>query len=60
MPAADSISAGLNTVLAVELRSFPQYVRWSRPWVPPGHEGEVVALEKIVTEQDAIAERIFE
>lgn len=59
MPATASISV-LNTVLAVALRSFPQYLRWSRPWVPPGHEQELAALEKIVTEQDAFADRIFE
>jgi bacterioferritin (cytochrome b1) len=58
LPAADSIAA-LNTVLGVELRSFPQYMRWSRPWVPPGHERDIAALEKIVTEQDALAERVF-
>jgi bacterioferritin (cytochrome b1) len=59
MPATASISV-LNTVLAVALRSFPQYLRWSRPWIPPGHEHELTALEKIVTEQDAFADRIFE
>ncbi len=59
MPATESIAA-LNTVLAVELRSFPQYLRWSRPWVPPGHERELAALEKIVTEQEAFAERVFD
>ncbi len=59
MPAADSIAA-LNTVLGVELRSFPQYLRWSRPWVPPGHEGDIEALERMVKEQDALAERVFD
>jgi len=59
MPAADSIAA-LNAVLGVELRSFPQYLRWSRPWVPPGHERSIAALEKIVSEQDALAERVFD
>ncbi len=59
MPATESIAA-LNTVLAVELRSFPQYLRWSRPWVPPGHERQLAALEKIVTEQEAFAERVFD
>jgi bacterioferritin (cytochrome b1) len=59
MSAADSIAA-LNTVLGVELRSFPQYLRWSRPWVPPGHEQAIAELEKIVTEQDALAERVFD
>jgi bacterioferritin (cytochrome b1) len=59
MPATDTISA-LNIVLGVELRSFPQYLRWSRPWVPPGHERDITALEKIVTEQDTLAERTFD
>ncbi len=59
MPATESIAA-LNRVLGVVLRSFPQYLRWSRPWVPPGHEAELEALERIVNEQEAFAERIFE
>ncbi len=59
MPATESIAA-LNRVLGVVLRSFPQYLRWSRPWVPPGHERVLEALERIVTEQEAFAERIFD
>ena len=59
MPATDTIAV-LNRVLGIVLRSFPQYLRWSRPWVPPGHERQLEALEKNVTEQDAFAERIFE
>ena len=59
MSAADSITA-LNRVLGVVLRSFPQYLRWSRPWVPPGHERVLAALEQIVTDQEAFAERIFD
>ena len=59
MSAADSITA-LNRVLGVVLRSFPQYLRWSRPWVPPGHEQVLAALEQIVTDQEAFAERIFD
>src|SRR3989304_1040865 len=58
MSATESIAA-LNTVLATVLRSFPQYLRWSRPWVPPGHEQELETLEKIATEQDEFAERLF-
>jgi bacterioferritin (cytochrome b1) len=58
MPTTDTIAV-LNRVLAVVLRSFPQYLRWSRPWVPPGHERELETLEKIATEQDEIAERLF-
>ena len=59
MSATESIAA-LNTVLATVLRSIPQYLRWSRPWVPPGHERELSTLEKIVNEQDAFAERVFD
>jgi len=59
MPTTDTIVV-LNRVLAIVLRSFPQYLRWSRPWVPPGHERELETLEKIVTEQEAFAERLFE
>jgi bacterioferritin (cytochrome b1) len=59
MSANDSITA-LNRVLGVVLRSFPQYLRWSRPWVPPGHERVLEALERIVTDQEAFAERIFD
>ncbi|MGD9635635.1 MAG: ferritin-like domain-containing protein [Pirellulales bacterium] len=56
---AESIAA-LNRVLATALRSFPQYLRWSRPWVPPGHERVLEALERIVTEQDAMAEKVYD
>jgi bacterioferritin (cytochrome b1) len=59
MPASESIAA-LNIVLGVELRSFPQYLRWSRPWVPPGREREIETLERMVKEQDALAERVFD
>lgn len=56
---AESIAA-LNRVLATALRSFPQYLRWSRPWVPTGHERVLEALERIVSEQDALAERVYD
>jgi bacterioferritin (cytochrome b1) len=59
MPSEDSIAA-LNVVLATVLKSFPQYLRWSRPWVPPGHEQILATLEKIVVEQDALADRAYE
>jgi bacterioferritin (cytochrome b1) len=56
---SESIAA-LNVALATVLKSFPQYLRWSRPWVPPGHEAELAALEKIVVEQDKFAERLYD
>ena len=59
MSNAESIDA-LNRVLGTILRSFPQYLRWSRPWVPPGHERVLETLERIVSEQDALAERVFD
>lgn len=59
MPSTETIAV-LNRVLAIVLRSFPQYLRWSRPWISPGHERDLEALEKIVTEQDELAERLFE
>jgi bacterioferritin (cytochrome b1) len=59
MPATESIDV-LNKVLGIVLRSFPQYLRWSRPWVPPGHERALEVLEKIVVEQEGFAERIFD
>jgi hypothetical protein len=48
----------LNRLLAIHCRSFVQYLRWSRPYVPPGHEEELDALESIAANQDAMAERI--
>ncbi len=52
-------SAVLNKVLTVVLRSFPQYLRWARPWVPSGHEKELQSLETIVIEQDLFADKIY-
>lgn len=48
----------LNRLLAIHCRSFVQYLRWSRPHVPPGHEDEVETLAAIASDQDALAERI--
>jgi hypothetical protein len=48
----------LNRLLAIHCRSFVQYLRWSRPHVPPGREDEVETLSAIASDQDALAERI--
>ena len=48
----------LNRLLAIETRSFPQYLQFSRPYVPPGHEHLVEAIQSIVADQNALAERI--
>jgi hypothetical protein len=48
----------LNRLLAIHCRSFVQYLRWSRPHVPPGHDEELETLAAIAADQDAMAERI--
>jgi hypothetical protein len=54
---ADAIHL-LNRLLAIHCRSFPQYLRYSRPHVPPGRTDELEALEAVAIDQDALAERI--
>lgn len=48
----------LNRLLAIHCRSFPQYLRWSRPHVPEGRGQELEAFEAIALDQDIMAERI--
>jgi len=48
----------LNRLLAIMDRSFPQYLQYSRPYVPPGRDELVETLESIVSDQNAICERI--
>jgi hypothetical protein len=48
----------LNRLLAIHCRSFVQYLRWSKPHVPPGHEDELDTLAAIAADQDALAERV--
>jgi hypothetical protein len=48
----------LNRLLAIHCRSFVQYLRWSKPYVPPGHEDELDTLAAIAADQDALAERV--
>jgi hypothetical protein len=48
----------LNRLLAIHCRSFVQYLRWSRPHTPPGHEDELDTLAAIAADQDVLAERI--
>ena len=48
----------LNRLLAIHCRSFPQYLRWSRPHVPAGRGEELETLEAIALDQDVMAERI--
>jgi hypothetical protein len=48
----------LNRVLAILERSFTQYLRYAKPYVPPGREDIEQSLAEIVAGQDALAERI--
>jgi hypothetical protein len=48
----------LNRVLAILQRSFPQYLRYARPYIPPGREDVMATIDEIVAGQDALAERV--
>ncbi len=48
----------LNRLLAIVGRSFPQYLQFSRPYVPPGRDSLIEAIESIAYDQNAICERI--
>jgi hypothetical protein len=57
MPSSDTIDT-LNRVLAILQRSFPQYMRWARPFIPPGRENIMQSIEIIAAGQDLLAERV--
>jgi len=59
MPTADTIAV-LNRVLAILRRSFTQYARYSRPYVPPSRARAMETLTNIAAEQDALAERVVD
>ena len=48
----------LNRVLAILCRSFPQYLQFSRPYVPSGNDQILETLEEIVSGQNALADRV--
>jgi hypothetical protein len=57
MPSPDTINV-LNRVLEILERSFPQYLRYARPYIPPGRENIMQTIEQIVAGQDALADRV--
>lgn len=57
MPSSDTITI-LNRVLEILERSFPQYMRWARPYIPPGREAIMQTIHQITAGQDALAERV--
>jgi hypothetical protein len=56
-PSPDTIET-LNRVLVLLQRSFPQYLRYARPYIPPGREEVMQTIDEIVTCQDSLAARI--
>jgi len=48
----------LNRLLAIHCRSFPQYLRYSAPYVRPDRVDVVETLASIADDQDAMADRI--
>jgi hypothetical protein len=50
----------LNHLLAVVGKSFPQYLRYSRPYLPLGREGVMEIVQTIVHDQDVFTDRIRE
>ncbi len=48
----------LNRLLAIVGRSFPQYLKHSRPYVPPGRAELVEAIDSLVADQNGLADRI--
>jgi bacterioferritin (cytochrome b1) len=57
MPSPDSVDV-LNRVMVLLVRSFPQYVRYARPYIPPGRETVMQTIDQIVAGQEALAERL--
>ena len=57
MPSPETTSV-LNRVLVILERSFPQYLRYARPYIPQGREHIMQTIQQIVTGADALAERV--
>jgi len=57
MSSPDTINV-FNRVLAILERSFPQYLRYARPYIPPGRENVMSTIEQIVAGQDGLAKRV--
>lgn len=50
----------LGQVLAMQLRSFPQYLAHARPYVPPGREEVLAVFRDITMDQSLMAGRLLE
>ena len=51
-------AATLNQLLAILCRSFPQYLKFSRPYVPPGRSDVAETLDTVAADQDVLVDRI--
>jgi hypothetical protein len=59
MPSSDTIQT-LNRVLELLQRSFPQYLRYARPYIPPGRQKVMETIEEITKCQDSLAARLIQ
>ena len=48
----------LNRLLVIVSRSFPRYIQYARPYIPPGRREASEAIDAIITDQEGIAGRI--
>ena len=48
----------LNRLLAIVGRSFPQYLKYSRPYIPPGRDNLMEAIVALVSDQNGMVERL--
>jgi hypothetical protein len=59
MASPDTIEA-LTRVLVILRRSFPQYLKYARPYIPTGRENVMETIDEIAAGQDALAARVAE
>ena len=52
--------AVLNRLLEITSRSFPQYLMYSRPYVPPGDEVVWDTIQRIVADQSQLLARYYQ
>lgn len=48
----------LNRVLAMLYKSFPQYVMYSRPYIPPSRQIVLETFEEIANDESMLADRL--
>ena len=48
----------LNRLLAIVTRSFTQYIRYARPYIPPGQRDVEETIDAIISDQESLTDRI--